>query len=119
MRLHRTPHRDDRGVVTIELIIVLPLLLMLLVGTIVFGNFLSVKTQTAGLARDGARAAALLKTLPADTTIVAGECNAPVGPDDSVTVQATKVVTLRNIPLLPLNVLPDKTTETVTMRCGG
>jgi Flp pilus assembly protein TadG len=111
--------RDDRGVVALELVIAMPVLLMLIIGTVVLGNFLSIKTQTAGLARDGARAAALNLTLPTETTIVAGECNPPVAATDTVSVRATKTVTLRSFPLVPVNFLPATTTETVTMRCGG
>ena len=110
--------RGDRGAVTIELVMALPALLMLIVGTVVLGNFLSVKTQTVGLARDGARAAALSKPLPDDTTVVGSPCATPSDPTAFVTVQATKTVSLRSIPFLP-TVLPDTITETVTMRCGG
>ena len=112
--------REDRGAVAIELVMALPALLMLIIGTVVLGNFLSVKTQTINLAREGARAAALSKSLPEPTltAIVGPPCANPSDPDDDVTVQATMVVELRNIPFLP-TVLPDTITETVTMRCGG
>jgi Flp pilus assembly protein TadG len=110
--------RDDRGVVAIELVIVMPILLMLIIGTVVLGNFLNLKTQTSGLARDGARSAALSRSLPADTVVVGAPCANPSDPTQFVTVQATKNVTLRSIPLLPA-LLPDTITETVTMRCGG
>jgi hypothetical protein len=110
--------RDDRGVVALELILAMPVLLMLIIGTVVLGNFMSVKTQTVGLARDGARAAALSKPLPTDTIIVGASCANPTDPTKSVTVQATKTVSLRGIPFLP-TVLPETITETVTMRCGG
>jgi Flp pilus assembly protein TadG len=119
--MNRSPRsqRDDRGVVAIEVVIVMPILLMLIIGTVVLGNFLNLKTQTSGLARDGARDAALNQTPRAGTVIVAGGCNASSDPlTDTVTVQATKAVTLRSIPLLPA-LLPDTITETVTMRCGG
>ena len=118
MRTHRIPPRDDRGVVAIEFVFILPLLLMLIVGILVLGNFLSVKTQATGLARDGARAASLRLTLPAGTAIVGTPCPSPTDSTQSVTVQATKDVSLRSIPLVP-SVLPATITETVTMRCGG
>ena len=54
-----TPSRDDRGVVAIEFVLILPFLLMLLMGILVLGNFLSVKGQASNFARDGARQAAL------------------------------------------------------------
>jgi hypothetical protein len=117
MRRSLTKNRNDRGAVAIEVVIVLPILLVLIVGTIVLGNFLAVKTQTTGLARDGARAAALRQPLPADTVVIGSPCPNPADPTRFVTVEATKPVTLRIIPLLPT--LPDTITETVTMRCGG
>jgi hypothetical protein len=118
MRRSTTPRRDDRGVVTIELILALPVLLMLILAVIVLGNYLNLKTQTTGLARDGARAASLRLTLPDGTSIVGAPCPDPTDPTQYVTVQATKDVTLRSIPLMP-DVLPATITETVTMRCGG
>ena len=117
MKRSLNTRNDDRGVVAIELVIVLPILLMLIIGTVVLGSFLSVKTQTSGLARDGARAAALRQDLPADTVILGAPCANPTDPTKFVKVQATKTVQLRNIPLLPA--LPATITETVTMRCGG
>lgn len=111
--------RDDDGVVALELVLVMPILLMLIVGTVVLGNFLNQKTQTSGLARDGARDAALLQTPRLGTVIVKGGCTTSSDPlKDTVTVQATKPVSLRSIPFLP-DLLPDTITETVTMRCGG
>lgn len=110
--------RDDRGVVALEVVLVMPILLMLIIGTVVLGNFLNLKTQTSGLARDGARSAALSRSLPADTAVVGAPCANPSDPTKFVTVQATKTVSLRSIPFLP-DLLPDTITETVTMRCGG
>ena len=94
---------------------------MLIVGAIVLGSFLSQKTQTVGLARDGARAAALRQTLPADTTVVGSACPDPTDPTADVEVRATKTVSLRTIPFIPpaLFELPETIEETVTMRCGG
>jgi Flp pilus assembly protein TadG len=111
-------HRDDQGVVALELVLALPFLLMLIIGAVVLGNFLSVKTQTVGLARDGARAAALRQPLPADTSVDGAACPNPTDSTKFVTVQATKTVSLRSIPFLP-TLLPATITETVTMRCGG
>lgn len=111
--------RDDRGVVTLELVLAIPVVLMLVLGAVVLGNFLSVKTQTVGLARDGARAASLRLSLPAETSIVGSSCPDPRDPTQYVTVEATKDVSLRSIPLLPIDFLPATITETVTMRCGG
>jgi Flp pilus assembly protein TadG len=111
--------RDDQGVVALELVLALPFILMLIVGAVVLGNFLRVKTQTSGLARDGARAAALRQTLPTGTAIVGAACPSPIDSTKFVTVQATTALSLRSIPPLLPNVLPATVTETVTMRCGG
>lgn len=111
--------RDDRGVVALELVLALPVLVMLIIGAVVLGSFLSIKTQTVGTARDGARAAALRQTLPEDTAIVGAPCATPTDSTKFVTVSATKTVTLRTIPFLPVTLLPETVTETVTMRCGG
>ena len=98
----------------------MPIFLMLIVGAIVLGSFLSQKTQTVGLARDGARAAALRQTLPAETAVVGSACPDPTDPTKYVTVQATKTVSLDTIPFMPTpQFLTEPITETVTMRCGG
>lgn len=116
-RSQRT-QRDDRGVVALEMILALPVLVTLIVGVVVLGVALSTKTQTTGLARDGARAAALGQPLPADTSIVGSGCPTPSDPTRFVTVRAVKPVPMRTIPFFP-TVLPETFTETVTMRCGG
>jgi Flp pilus assembly protein TadG len=119
MRRYLHSHRDDRGVVSIEIVLAVPILLMLILGAVVLGNFLNIKTQTTGLAADGARAAALRQTLPAGTSVVGAPCPDPTDPTKFVTVQAVKDVTLRSFPLMPVDFLPATITETVTMRCGG
>ena len=97
-------------------------LLMLLVGILVLGNFLSVKGQASNLARDGARQAALFPGTPlgdARLSIVGQACpTSPRDPSRSVTVRATLPVALRSIPLVPA-VLPSTLPQEVTMRCGG
>jgi Flp pilus assembly protein TadG len=118
LRTHRHD-RDDRGVVALELVLAMPFILMLIIGSVVMGNFLRVKTQTSGLARDGARAASLRLALPAGTVVVGTACPTPTDNTKSVTVQATAALSLRSIPPLLPNVLPATVTETVTMRCGG
>lgn len=120
-RSSRSDHhdRDDRGVVALELVLAIPFILMLIIGAVVLGNFLRVKTQTAGLARDGARAAALRQALPTGTSIVGAACPSPTDSTKFVTVQAATSLSLRSIPPLLPNVLPATVTETVTMRCGG
>jgi Flp pilus assembly protein TadG len=124
MRRSLRSHHDDRGVVALELVLALPFLLMLIIGTVVLGNFLRLKSQAAGFARDGARAAALRLALPANTAttsyaISGAACPTPTDSTKFVTVQVTQTVSLRSIPPLLPNVLPATITETVTMRCGG
>ena len=119
MRRFLHSRRDDQGVVALELVLAMPILLMLIIGTVVLGNFLSIKTQTTGLARDGAREASLGHSLPADTSVVGAGCPSPTDFTKFVTVQATKNVNLRSFPLVPVDFLPATITETVTMRCGG
>ena len=120
----------DRGAVTLELVLALPVLLMLIIGSVVLGNFLSIKTQTVGAARDGARAAALGPEVWVDFTqdpksdgftfaITSNPCPNPTNPEAFVEVAATKTVSLRSIPFIPIDLLPGTITETVTMRCGG
>ena len=114
-------HRDDRGVVALEFVLVVPCFLILIIGIVVMGNFLRVKTQTTGLARDGARAAALRQPLPTGTVVVGTACPNPTDTTKFVTVEADTDLTLRDIPFIPtaLFLLPATVTEQVTMRCGG
>jgi TadE-like protein len=122
MRRHHTPHRDDRGVVAIELVFILPFLLMIIMSILVLGNYLSVKGQASNLARDGARQAAIFPGTPlgdARLSVVGPACpTSPRDPSKSVTVRATLPVELNSIPLIP-SVLPSTLTQEVTMRCGG
>jgi Flp pilus assembly protein TadG len=118
MKRSPNPDRDDRGVVALEFVLALPFLLMLIMSVVVLGNYLSVKTQTMGEARDGARAAALRLPLPQGSSIVGAPCPTPTDPSKFVTVEATKPVALRSIPFTPI-FLPEERTETVSMRCGG
>ena len=127
MRRALPSRRDDQGVVALEFLIVLPVLLMLIIGTVVLGNFFSLKNQAIGFAREGAREAALRQPLPAGVTIIddpgvpndGGACPNPTDPTRAVTVQVTRDVNLRSFPLMPVDILPETITETVTMRCGG
>ena len=54
-----------------------------------------------------------------DTAIVGAACSDPTDPTKFVTVQAVNTVSLRSIPFIPIDLLPETITETVTMRCGG
>jgi hypothetical protein len=121
MRSHHKLRHDDDGVVALEFVLILPFLLMLLVGSIVLGNYLSVKGQASNLARDGARQAALFPGTPlgdARLSIVGSACPPIRDPSRSVTVRATLPVVLQSIPLIP-TVLPSTLQQEVKMRCGG
>jgi Flp pilus assembly protein TadG len=123
MRRSIRTHRDDKGVVALEMVLAVPVLIGLIFFVVVLGNALSVKTQTMGFARDGAREAALGKPLPVVDGVVFAFASPPCpNPGDSdvfVKVQATMSLDLQTIPFLPVKLLPDELTETVTMRCGG
>ena len=118
-RRHR-PKNDDRGVVTLELVLAMPVLLMLIIGTVVMGNFLSVKTQTVGLAR--LRAPVQQRSpspFPATRRSSAAPVPHTVRPDgvrDRPGHQNRRVAWHP----VPPHVHPrDPISETVTMRCGG
>jgi Flp pilus assembly protein TadG len=51
--------RDDRGVVAIEFVLVLPFLLVLIVISISLAGLFQTKSRVVGAARDGARALAI------------------------------------------------------------
>jgi Flp pilus assembly protein TadG len=123
LRTRNQNDRDDRGVVALEMVLVLPILITLIFGVVVLGNALSVKTQTMGFARDGAREAALGEPFPVKEGVVFAFVSAPCpNPTDTtkfVTVQATMPILARNIPFVPDSAIRDQITEKVTMRCGG
>jgi Flp pilus assembly protein TadG len=109
---------DDRGAVALEFIIVLPLLLTLIIGTVVLGVFLSEKSQTVGFAHEGARAASLGRPLPVDEdTVVEIVGDACPNLSKTVTVRATRPVSLRNIPFIPV-LLKESHDETARFPCA-
>jgi len=52
-------HRDDRGVVALEVVLVMPVIVMLLVCSIAVAGLFQTKSRVVGAARDGARKLAL------------------------------------------------------------
>ena len=52
-------HRDDRGVVALELVLVMPIIVMLLVCSITVAGLFQAKSRVVGAARDGARKLAI------------------------------------------------------------
>lgn len=53
------PKQKERGAVAVEMAIILPLLLLILIGTIEFGRVLNVQVSLTQAAREGARYAAI------------------------------------------------------------
>lgn len=69
MRTHRDDS-DDRGVVALELVLILPIIIGLLVCSITFAGLFQTKSRVVGAARDGARSLAL--RLSADPNLTDG-----------------------------------------------
>ena len=80
--------RTDGGAVAVELAIVLPLLLLIVVGTIEFGRAYSQFQVFNGAAREGARCAAVQATTYSDCVVQTTIDNAaaPYEPDEDATV---------------------------------
>lgn len=55
--------RDDRGSLTVELVVLTPVLLLLVVGSLVFGRVSEARQQVVEAARAGAEAAAVLPSV--------------------------------------------------------
>lgn len=69
MTSHRRPHaRDDRGVVTIELVLAMQFIIVMIVCIIALAGLYSTKSRVVGAARDYARALSLKPgaALPSD-----------------------------------------------------
>ncbi len=113
---------DDRGVVALEFVLVIPFLIALLLAIASFGAFFSKKVEVTSAARDAARTLALrgTPTYPAGMSPVSGSVVTCAAGDTtsnaSVTVTLTGGYTF-NIPLIPLGNRP--ITATGIMRCGG
>ena len=136
MRRSLHSRRDDRGVVAIEFVLILPIFIALIVCSITLAGLFQTKSQVVGAARDGARALAI-KPLPAtpdpDTNSTDGitvelegdRCPRLTDPlyqtatPPQVTVKATRNYTV-DVPFVPSD--PSWTniqvTEKATMPCG-
>ena len=68
--------RDDRGSLTVELVVLTPVLLVIALATLVFGRVSEARQQVVEAARAGAEAAAVLPT--AGTAQWAGAINAVI-----------------------------------------
>jgi Flp pilus assembly protein TadG len=101
MRRHKTD-RDDRGLVTIEFVLIAPFLFMLVFLLISLGMYFNAKMTASDQARTQARNAAIACTPTATPS----------------TVSATVTASYNwFVPLLPYT--PPPISETVTARCGG
>lgn len=115
-------HVSDRGAVTVEFALILPILLMLLVGIIEFGQAYNTQIALQGAAREGARALALDEDVNAAVTAAAGGINMTVSPNGGCSGGAayasvtTSTVFTFSIPFVTLG---SKTLDaTASMRCG-
>ena len=124
--MRRSPHKhDDRGIVLIEFVLIAPILMMLLLGIVEFGQYYNQRVQVTGAARDGARSLALGG--PADInggdgiTVSLSSAACPPRSDPAfvtrdVTATATMPYTI-DVPLFPRS--GTITVSGVRMRCGG
>ena len=130
---HPRHARNDRGVVALELVLVMPLIIVLIVCSITLAGLFQTKTRVAGAARDGARALAI-KPLPAtanpDTnstdgiTVVLDSALCPMLTDPlyqtatppKVTAEATTTYTVK-VPFIGFE-SDVNVTEKATMPCG-
>jgi len=131
--------QKERGAVAVEMAMLLPLLLLILIGTIEFGRVLNVQISMTQAAREGARYAAIhykdpglnvtaatlaaapsLSGLPVGVTNNASSC----APDSNVTVKTTVSLTSLSGFLdagffgAP-GIFPMNLTGIGVMRCGG
>lgn len=71
MRMFNRGVSSDRGAVAVEFALILPVLLLIVVGTIEFGRVYSEVQVYNGAAREGARCAAVMATAFADCNTLA------------------------------------------------
>ncbi len=63
-KLHKlSPGNQERGVIAVEFIFMLPILMMILVGIVEFGHLFAVRHTLTNASREGARAAVVYSTL--------------------------------------------------------
>jgi Flp pilus assembly protein TadG len=106
--MHSAP-RNDRGVVAIELVLVMPVLLMMLFLAVSMGSYFYARSAAADSARSQARSIALGLSSPAT-------CGNPNDPSKMATVTVTKSYAWV-VPFITWT--PGPATATVSMRCGG
>jgi len=120
MRTFYHPHtgRDDRGVVALEFVFVVPFLIALVFAIAQFGLYFSKKVDVTSTARDAARTLALRGTPTYPTGVTASNVvTCAVGDtSNNASVPLTTTYTF-SIPLVPLGT--KSITAVGTMRCGG
>jgi Flp pilus assembly protein TadG len=125
MKSHRNEmsSTDDRGAIIVEFALIVPILLVLLVGIINFGQAYNTQIAVQGAAREGARALALgnsavdaVNASGVDAISVSSQSGCPDGASDAyATVTTSKDFTFR-IPFLSIGTRT--LTGTASMRCG-
>ena len=124
----RRPLRDDRGAALVEFAIILPLLILLVFGTIEFGRAYNAKVTLTHAAREGVRKLAITKD-PAAAETAAIDAASSTLDQAQITVSQTSCfpgdpveLTVAypfsyDVPLLGAGTL--NLTSTGVMRCGG
>jgi Flp pilus assembly protein TadG len=125
MKIHRDDQAssDDRGAIIVEFALIVPILVVLLVGIINFGQAYNTQIAVQGAAREGARALALgnsavdaVDASGVDAIAVSSQSGCPDGATDAyATVTTSKDFTFR-IPFLSIGTRT--LTATASMRCG-
>lgn len=116
-------HDDDRGVVSVEFVLIFPFLFALLMAIGSFGNYFSKKVDVTSAARDAARTLALSPatspSVPAGWTLTVQEtCSATEMASHSGNAEVTFSVNFNfSIPFVPLG--PQTISQQGRMRCGG
>ena len=134
-----TKQQRERGAVAVEMAIVLPLLLMLLIGTIEFGRVFNIQISLSQAAREGARygaihhddsdldvqgvalaAAPSLAGLPVAVADDAASCGGGSDVHVTATVTVNSLTGLFDADLLGMPVIfPMQLTGVGVMQCGG
>jgi Flp pilus assembly protein TadG len=127
------PKQKERGAVAVEMAIVLPLLLLILIGTMEFGRVFNVQNSLTQAAREGARHAAIHYsdgTLDVEGTALSAApsldglgVTVSDNADDcapGANVEVTTNVSLSSMSgFLDAGIFPIALTGVGVMRCGG
>lgn len=125
MSSHRTDRSsdDDRGAITVEFALIVPILMILLVGIINFGAAYNTQIALQGAAREGARALALgnsavdaVNASGGVAMTVSAQTGCPDGDSDAYASVTTSRDFTFSIPFVPLGTRT--LSATASMRCG-